>query len=160
MDCDFVQILPEIGDLFDAIARGREGAVGSRFSHESVMINYPFFKTLCNRTFHLLVKLLLVWRVHDISNNLKLYRTDVFRSIEIEERHFAANAELGLKPLLAGYDIEEVPISWINRTLEMGNSSFRIVKVAPNYIGALTRAFAWRGKRLPAKRSGGVQPPC
>jgi len=162
MDCDFVQILPEIGDLFDAIARGREGAVGSRFSHESVMINYPFFKTLCNRTFHLLVKLLLVWRVHDISNNLKLYRTEVFRSIEIEERHFAANAELGLKPFLAGYDIEEVPISWINRTLEMGNSSFRIVKVAPNYIGALTRAvaLAWRGKRLPAKRSGGVQPPC
>ena len=126
------------------------------------MINYPFFKTLCNRTFHLLVKLLLVWRVHDISNNLKLYRTEVFRSIEIEERHFAANAELGLKPFLAGYDIEEVPISWINRTLEMGNSSFRIVKVAPNYIGALTRAvaLAWRGKRLPAKRSGRVQPPC
>jgi hypothetical protein len=124
-------LLPEIGDLFDAIAKGREGAVGSRFSHESVMINYPFFKTLCNRTFHLLVKLLLVWRVHDISNNLKLYRTEVFRSIEIEERHFAANAELGLKPLLAGYDIEEVPISWINRTLEMGSSSFRIVKVAP-----------------------------
>ena len=116
MDCDFVQILPEIGDLFDAIAGGRDGAVGSRFSHESVMINYPFFKTLCNRTFHLLVKLLLVWRVHDISNNLKLYRTEIFRAIEIEERHFAANAELGLKPLLAGYDIEEVPISWINRT--------------------------------------------
>jgi glycosyltransferase involved in cell wall biosynthesis len=158
MDCDFVQILPEIGDLFDAIARGRDGAVGSRFSHESVMINYPFFKTLCNRTFHLLVKLLLVWRVHDISNNLKLYRTEVFRSIEIEERHFAANAELGLKPLLAGYDIEEVPISWINRTLEMGSSSFRIVKVAPNYMGTLARALsiAWRGRRRPAtSRRGG-----
>ena len=158
MDCDFVQILPEIGDLFDAIARGREGAVGSRFSHESVMINYPFFKTLCNRTFHLLVKLLLVWRVHDISNNLKLYRTEVFRSIEIEERHFAANAELGLKPLLAGYDIEEVPISWINRTLEMGSSSFRIVKVAPNYMRTLARALsiARRGRRRPAtSRRGG-----
>jgi len=161
MDCDFVQILPEIGDLFDAIAGGRDGAVGSRFSHESVMINYPFFKTLCNRTFHLLVKLLLVWRVHDISNNLKLYRTEIFRAIEIEERHFAANAELGLKPLLAGYDVEEVPISWINRTIEMGSSSFRIVKVAPNYVGTLARAlsFAWRGKRRLTKTSGGVEPP-
>jgi hypothetical protein len=125
------------------------------------MINYPFFKTLCNRTFHLLVKLLVVWRVHDISNNLKLYRTEIFRAIEIEERHFAANAELGLKPLLAGYDVEEVPISWINRTIEMGSSSFRIVKEAPNYMGTLARALsiAWRGKRRLTKTSGGVEPP-
>jgi dolichol-phosphate mannosyltransferase len=161
MDCDFVQILPEIGDLFDAIAAGRDGAIGSRFSHESVMINYPFFKTLCNRAFHLLVKLLLVRRVHDISNNLKLYRAEIFKSIVIEERHFAANAELGLKALLAGYDIEEVPISWINRTVDMGNSSFRIVTVAPNYLGTLVRALsiAWRGKSRPPKTDGRVDPP-
>ena len=142
MDCDFVQILPEIRDLYDAIAAGRDGAIGSRFSHESVMINYPFFKTLCNRAFHLMVKLLLVRRVHDISNNLKLYRAEVFKNITIEEPHFAANAELGLKPLLAGYDIEEVPISWINRTVEMGSSSFRIVMVAQNYVGTLLRALS------------------
>jgi glycosyltransferase involved in cell wall biosynthesis len=149
MDCDFVQILPELRDLFDAVAAGRDGAIGSRFSHESVMINYPFFKTLCNRAFHLLVKLLLVRRVHDISNNLKLYRVDIFKDLVIEERHFAANAELGLKPLLAGYDIQEVPISWINRTVEMGSSSFRIVRVAQNYAGTLLRAV------LSSRRAGG-----
>lgn len=148
IDCDFVQILPEIGDLFDAVAAGRDGAIGSRFSHESVMINYPFFKTLCNRAFHLLVKLLLIRRVHDISNNLKLYRAEIFKAITIEEHHFAANAELGLKALLAGYDIQEVPVSWINRTVDMGSSSFRIVTVAPSYLGALMRALstAWRGR--------------
>lgn len=161
MDCDFVQILPEIGDLFDAVAAGRDGAIGSRFSHESVMINYPFFKTLCNRAFHLLVKLLLDRRVRDISNNLKLYRAEIFRSITIEEHHFAANAELGLKALLAGYDIEEVPISWINRTIDMGSSSFRIVTVAPNYLGTLVRALAiaWRGKSRLPKPNGRVDPP-
>ena len=101
--------------------------------------------------------------MHDISNNLKLYRTEIFRSIEIEERHFAANAELGLKPLLAGYDIEEVLISWINRTLEMGNSSFQIVKVAPNYMGssdACCSLSPGEASVAPAKKSGGVQPPC
>jgi len=138
MDCDFVQILPEFRDLFDMVAAGHEGAIGSRFTHESVMINYPFFKILCNRCFHLLVNLLLVpQHVRDISNNLKLYRADILKGIEIEQDHFAANAETGLKPLLAGYDIQEVPISWINRTVEMGHSSFRIVQVAPNYFQAL-----------------------
>ena len=53
MDSDYVQILPEFRDMFDAIARGRDGAIGSRFSHDSLLINYPFFKIFCNRSFHL-----------------------------------------------------------------------------------------------------------
>ena len=143
MDCDFVQILPEFRDLFVVVAAGHEGAIGSRFTHESVMINYPFFKILCNRSFHLMVNLLLLPQgVRDISNNLKLYRADILKSIEIEQDHFAANAETGLKPLLAGYDIQEVPISWINRTVDMGHSSFRIVQVAPNYFQALMGMMA------------------
>ncbi len=139
MDSDFVQIVPEFRDLFDVIAAGHDGAIGSRFSHDSMLINYPFFKIFCNRAFHLLVRLLLPGHVRDISNNLKLYKAEILKTITIEEPHFAANAETGLKPLLAGYDIREVPISWINRTIEMGSSSFRIMKVAPNYFFTLVR---------------------
>lgn len=148
MDCDFLLILPEFRDLFDCIAAGRDGAIGSRFSYESVLINYPFFKILCNRAFHLLVKLTLLRRVRDVSNNLKLYRSEILKNLEIEEPHFAANMETGLKPLLAGYDIKEVPISWINRTVDMGESSFKIFKVAPNYFWALMRTIwkVWRGR--------------
>ena len=79
MDCDFVQIVPELRDLFRVAAEGHDGAIGSRFSHESVLINYPFVKILCNRGFHLLVRLFL-HRVRDISNNLKLYRADILKS--------------------------------------------------------------------------------
>jgi glycosyltransferase involved in cell wall biosynthesis/ubiquinone/menaquinone biosynthesis C-methylase UbiE len=148
MDCDFVQILPEIRDLFDAVAKGRDGAIGSRFSHDSILINYPFFKILCNRSFHVLVKFLLLPKVRDVSNNLKLYRAEILKDLVIEEHHFAANVETGLKPLLAGYDIDEVPVSWINRTVEMGRSSFRIVNVAPNYLASLVRIIwrSWRGE--------------
>lgn len=67
--------------------------------------------------------------------------------MEIEDDHFAANAETGLKPLLAGYDIKEVPISWINRTIDMGSSSFRIVNVAPNYFRSLLRLLALRNHK-------------
>ena len=89
--------------------------------------------------------------MRDISNNLKLYRADVLKSIEIEEDHFAANVETGLKPLLAGYNIKEVPISWINRTIEMGTSSFRIVAVAPNYTRSLIRILSKRNPKRPAR---------
>lgn len=149
MDCDFLLIVPEFRDLFDRIARGADGAIGSRFSYESVLINYPFFKILCNRSFHLMANLALGGGVRDISNNLKLYRSEILKQLEIEEPGFAANVETGLKPLLAGYRIDEVPIAWINRTAAMGNSSFRIAKVAPGYARALGRILLqfWRAPR-------------
>jgi hypothetical protein len=154
MDCDFLQILSELRDLFEVVARGHDGAIGSRFSYESILINYPFFKTLCNRGFHLLLTVLLGRRIRDISNNLKLYRAEILKNLEIEQPHFAANVETGLKPLLSGYDVQEVPISWINRTPEMGKSSFRIVKVGPDYFLALLRIAwkTWRGGRASSKR--------
>ncbi len=146
MDSDFTLILPELRDLFDAIACGKDGAVGSRFSYDSMLINYPFAKILANRAFHGLANLLLGLRVRDLSNNLKLYRAGILKDLKIEQPDFAANAETGLKPVLAGYDIEEVPISWINRSSDMGSSSFRVVPVAPGYFLALMR-MVWRGRR-------------
>ena len=144
MDCDFEEIVPELRDMFDAVAEGFDGAIGSRFSHESVLINYPFTKILCNRVFHLIARVLLRISVRDISNNLKLFRADILKSIELEENGFAANVETGLKPVLANYRIKEVPISWINRTVGMGTSSFSIRKVASGYASALMRLFKAR----------------
>ncbi|MDR3616675.1 MAG: bifunctional class I SAM-dependent methyltransferase/glycosyltransferase family 2 protein [Candidatus Obscuribacterales bacterium] len=134
MDCDFKQIVPELRDMFDAVAEGHDGAIGSRFSYDSVLINYPFTKIICNRMFHLLVNILLPVHVRDISNNLKIYRTEILKKLIIEQDGFAANVETGLKPILDGYDVKEVSISWINRTIDMGTSSFRIANVAPNYF--------------------------
>src|SRR5260370_41490579 len=102
-----------------------------------MLVNYPFGKILANRAFHVLVNLFFRIRVRDLSNNLKLFRAEILKNLIIEQPHFAANAETGLKPLLAGYDIEEVPISWINRSIEMGTSTFDVAKVAPGYFRAL-----------------------
>lgn len=154
MDCDFLHILPEFRDLFDAVARGSDGAVGSRFSYESMLINYPFPKIIANRLFHALASLLLPIRARDLSNNLKLFRSEILKNLSIEQPHFAANAETGLKPVLAGYDIEEVPISWINRSIDMGSSTFKVAKVAPGYFAVLMAMI--RRYRLPHLRAAGA----
>ena len=148
MDSDFVHILPEMRDLFDVVAAGHDGAIGSRFSHDSLLINYPFVKIIGNRGFHLLARMLFPRKMRDVSNNLKLYRAAILKNLNIEQPHFAANAETGLKPILAGYDIREVPISWINRTIDMGTSTFAVSKVGPSYFAALLRMLVsfYRGR--------------
>ena len=67
-----------------------------------MLVNYPFVKILCNRAFHWMVKLTLLPHVRDLSNNLKLFRADILKTLDIEEPHFAANMETGLEAAARG----------------------------------------------------------
>jgi dolichol-phosphate mannosyltransferase len=142
MDCDFQHLLPEIRDLFDAAMDGYDVVVGSRFSRHSVLLNYPFQKVIANRGFHTIAQLALRRRFRDLTNNLKLMRRDVVERLVLIEPGFAVNAETGLQPLVMGYRVAEVPISWINRAPDMGSSSFRLVRVGGGYWRVLYRL--WR----------------
>lgn len=149
MDCDFQQLLPEFRDLFDAAAEGYDVVVGSRFSRHSVLLNYPFQKIVANRAFHLLAQLVLLRRFRDLTNNLKLLRREVIERLILLEPGFAVNAETGFQPLIMGFSVREVPIAWINRTPDMGLSSFRLAQVGGGYFQVL-----WRLWRRLATRSG------
>jgi dolichol-phosphate mannosyltransferase len=141
MDCDFQHLLPEVRDLFDAAAAGHEVVIGSRFSRYSVLLNYPFQKIIANRAFHLFAKLVLPGTFRDVTNNLKLIRRDVLARMRLLEPGFAVNAEVGLQPFLLGCDVQEVPISWINRAPDMGTSSFRLARVGWGYWRVLARLW-------------------
>jgi len=133
LDCDFQHLLPEVRDLFDAIAQGYDVAIGSRFSQHSVLLNYPSVKIVANRAFQALAQVMLLARFRDLTNNLKLMRREVVKNLVLLEPGFAINAETGLQPLIMGYSVKEVPISWIGRGIDMGTSSFRVFKVGGGY---------------------------
>jgi hypothetical protein len=144
LDCDFQHLLPEVRDLFDGIAEGYDVAVGSRFSRHSVLLNYPLVKIVANRAFHIFARLVLMAGFRDLTNNLKLMRQQVVRNLLLRENGFAINAETGLQPLLMGYRVKEVPISWIGRGVDMGVSSFRVLRVGGGYWRVLYRLWLWR----------------
>jgi glycosyltransferase involved in cell wall biosynthesis len=147
MDCDFQHLLPELRDLFDAAAGGAaDVVVGSRFSRHSVLLNYPVQKIVANRGFHTIARVLLWRSFRDLTNNLKLMRAEVVRDLCLMEPGFAVNAETGLQPLVMGYRVKEVPMAWINRTPDMGTSSFRLAKVGGGYWRVLRRL--WQGAVL------------
>jgi dolichol-phosphate mannosyltransferase len=144
LDCDFVHLLPEVRDLFEAIAAGYDVAVGSRFSRHSVVLNYPFLKIIVNRAFHVLAQVVLLARFRDVTNNLKLMRRNVVDDLVLLEPSFAVNAETGLQPLISGYLVKEVPLSWVGRGIDMGASSFRVFKVGGGYFRVLRRIWLVR----------------
>ena len=60
-------------------------------------------------------------------------RREVVADLRLRQPGFAVNAETGLQPLLLGYSVKQVPISWINRTPGMGVSSFKLMNVGGGY---------------------------
>jgi hypothetical protein len=101
------------------------------------LLNYPFQKIVANRGFHLLAQIAFLRRFRDMTNNLKLIRKEVVQELQLKQPGFAVNAETGLQPLLMGYRVYAVPISWINRTPDMGTSSFRLAQVGDGYLRVL-----------------------
>lgn len=144
LDCDFQHLLPEVRDMFDAAAEGYDVVVGSRFSRHSVLLNYPWLKIIANRAFHVLGELALLARFRDLTNNLKLMRREVAKDLVLLEFGFAVNAEIGIQPLVAGYRVREVPVSWIGRGISMGTSSFHLSKAGGGYWRVLRRLWLKR----------------
>ena len=142
-DSDFRHLLPEIRDLFAAAAKGYDVIIGSRFSRHSVWLNYPFKKILANRAFHALARLLFWRRFRDLTDNLRLIRREVVKQLELTLPRFVVNVGMGLQPLLMGYSFKEVPLSWINRSPDIGVSSFRLSKAGGGYLRVLLRLW-WK----------------
>jgi dolichol-phosphate mannosyltransferase len=83
-------------------------------------------------------------------------RRDIAQQINLLEPGFAVNAETGLLPLMMGYRVQEVPISWIGRGIDMGASSFRVLRVGGGYWRVLQRLCLLRmfGKGPYRQRAG------
>jgi dolichol-phosphate mannosyltransferase len=143
IDCDFLQNEQDIANVFSKAQEGNwDGVIGSRYVPGGGLRGYPFLKKLANRTYHLFLRHVLRIPVNDLTNNFKLYKADIMKSIPITEPHFAANAETGIYPALQGYKLAEVPVMWIQR--QYGTSTFSVTKLAYSYGRALLRALSRR----------------
>ena len=149
MDSDFIENIKEVKSLIEAAeGEGRDGAIGSRYMKGGRLVNYPLMKKIMNRSFHFIVRALFHIRQKDLTNNFKLYKVEIIRGLPWVSDDFAINAETGIFPIVAGYNIAEVPVSWIQRGEGQGKSKFRLFKVGRSYIKVIGRAWALsRGKK-------------
>jgi glycosyltransferase involved in cell wall biosynthesis len=141
MDSDFVENVGQVRALIDAIENNDcDGVIGSRFVRGGKIVRYPFVKRVMNRVFHRTVKLLFGVKQNDLTNNFKLYRAEILKAMPWQSNGFAMNAETGLLPVLAGYNLIEVPVVWVDRDPTMGKSKFHLLKHGGAYLRVILHA--------------------
>jgi dolichol-phosphate mannosyltransferase len=139
LDADFTRNIPDLFPFFEKINEC-DGIIGSRYMEKYSLVRYPELKKFFNRSFHLLVRLLYGVNQHDLTNNFKFYKKEVFDALPLSATDYAINAETGLYPILLGYNILELPVIWFARGKNMGQSKFKLLSVAPGYIQVLRKA--------------------
>jgi dolichol-phosphate mannosyltransferase len=144
MDCDFLENIKEIKRLIKKAEEGYDGVIGSRYIENGRLVNYPLLKKISNRTYHLLVRGVLGIKQKDLTNNFKLYKREIFETIKWQSNDFAINAETGVLPVLKGYRIAEVPVSWVQRYFD--KSDFKVFRLAPSYLKVAGNALRMKLK--------------
>lgn len=130
---------------YQKLKEGYDCVYGSRFIPGAVVKDYPRLKLWINRIANTFLRLLFWTHHNDLTNAFKAFRTEVIRAIEpLMANHFNITVEMSLKPLVRGYRIAVVPISWYGRTA--GVTKLRIRVMGRKYL--FTALYVWLEKHL------------
>jgi len=142
-------VIPVMGDLCDdlstikimleKIVQGYDVVCGARYVRGGARLGGSRLKGFLSSFAGSSLHYLLGVPTRDIANAFKMYRKKVIDSIKIESKGFEISMEIPLKAHYLGFKITEVPTVWKERT--KGKSSFKMLKLLPNYLKLYTWAI-------------------
>ena len=130
---DLSDDLSDVDKMLELYNEGNNIVCGSRYLKGGKQIGGPLIKRTLS---HLAgVSLYYIRRIptHDVTNNFKLYDSQMLRKINIESTQgFCIAMEITVKGFLRGESIAELPTVWRDRT--DGESNFKLWSWLPQYI--------------------------
>lgn len=130
---DMSDDLAVVDKMISKMEQGYDLVCGSRYMTGGRQIGGPILKKALSRVVGLSLKYLTGLPTCDVTNSFKLYRKKIVDSFELEsDGGFEVGMELVVKAHFGGFKVTEVPSTWLDR--EQGQSRFKILKWAPNYL--------------------------
>ena len=110
-----------------------DAVLGTRFSKNSRVKNYPYFKLLLNRVANNIIRILFLSKYNDFTNAFKIYkRNTLLKLFPIVSENFNVFLELPLKIITRKLNYKIISINWYGR--KIGKSKFKIKEVGSKYI--------------------------
>lgn len=131
MDADFSHNPKDVPRLYEACAKNNaDVAIGSRYVSGVNVVNWPMGRVLMSYFASKYVKLITGIPIQDTTAGFKCYRREVLETINLDEIQFKGYAfqiEMKFKSYKSGFNIQEVPVIFVNRqagTSKMNSSIF------------------------------------
>ncbi|MCH2213749.1 MAG: polyprenol monophosphomannose synthase [Flavobacteriales bacterium] len=142
MDADFSHNPKDLLRLHDACEKGADMSVGSRYTKNGKVSNWPILRVLMSYFASMYVRMILWIRVMDATAGFVCYTDDVLREIDLDEIEFVGYAfqiEMKYKAIKKGFKLVEVPITFIDRQVGQSKMSMNIFTEA--FLGVIKMKF-------------------
>ena len=161
MDADFSHPPRKLLELHDACAnKGAHVAVGSRYLTGVNVVNWPMGRVLMSYYASAYVRIVTGLKVRDTTAGFVCYRREVLEAIDLDKVEFKGYAfqiEMKFTAYRMGFNIQEVPIIFVNRVLGtskmnssiFGEAVFGVMKLRFEAIFGSAK-FKRRNKQLAA----------
>jgi dolichol-phosphate mannosyltransferase len=143
MDCDFSHDPADVPRLIAACDGGADIALGSRYVHGGGTRNWGVVRRIISWGGSFYARVLLGLSVHDLTGGFKCFRRTVLESIDlstVDSKGYAFQIEMTYRAARKGFRIEEVPITFADRTEGTSKMSRAIVVEAVVKVPALRLA--------------------
>jgi dolichol-phosphate mannosyltransferase len=151
MDADGSHAPEQLHLLLDAVDRGADLVIGSRYVEGGTVRNWPWRRWALSWTANTYARLALGIGIHDITAGYRAYRREVLEAIDldaVDSKGYCFQIDLTWRTITNGFVVAEVPITFTEREIgvsKMSGSNIReaVVKVAKwGYQGRVTRVRA------------------
>ncbi len=139
IDCDFSHAPADVPRLVEA-ARDADLVLGSRYVAGGSVQNWGLVRRLVSAAGSLYARVLLGVGVRDLTGGFKCFRREVLEAIDLDavsSRGYAFQIEMTYRALRGGFNVVEVPITFVDRERGGSKMSRRIVVEAIWTVPAL-----------------------
>ncbi len=136
MDCDFSMPPEVIPALVEAVERGHDVALGSRYVRGGRDVGHSLIGRLFSRTINLYASLLLDWAIKDYTSGFIAARREVFDHVDLRGDYGEYCIDMLYRAKRRGFRIVEIPYDCVPR--EAGES-----KTATSVWGYLRRGIKY-----------------
>ena len=121
-----------LNTMYSKFEEGFDVIAASRYMPQGKQIGGPFLKQVLSRLAGVSLHYLVGLPTHDATNSFRLYSKKLLDKVKIEsDGGFELAIELTVKAHFSGYQVTEVPTTWIYLTKE---SRFYLAKWLPKYL--------------------------
>jgi dolichol-phosphate mannosyltransferase len=133
MDCDFSHNPKDLERLLTTCESGVDVVIGSRYCRGGRVKNWPMKRILMSYFASVYVRLILWIGIKDTTAGFKCYRSEVLKTIKLDEvifKGYAFQICMKFAALKHGFIVKEIPITFIDRILGESKMSTGIFKEA------------------------------
>lgn len=154
MDADFSHNPEDLLRLKVACRdNGADVAIGSRYVTGVNVVNWPMGRVIMSYYASKYVRMITGLKIHDTTAGFVCYRREVLETIELDKIQFKGYAfqiEMKFTAKMCGFNIQEVPIIFINRVLGESKMSSGIFSEA--VFGVIRLKLGSLGRKYPQKK--------